>query len=78
MTVSGDSLWPSAGIFMAAVVEIFVAADIFKEIKEGLLGGHDSQTHAISWSRRGGCLFSGTKNSEPLAIANDLLRRTWR
>jgi hypothetical protein len=28
MTVSGDSLWPSAGIFMAAVVEIFVAADM--------------------------------------------------
>jgi hypothetical protein len=28
MTVSGDSLWPSAGIFVAAVVEIFVAADM--------------------------------------------------
>lgn len=28
MAVSGDFCWPSAGIFVAAVVEIFVAADI--------------------------------------------------
>jgi hypothetical protein len=27
MAVSGDFWWPSAGIFVAAVVEIFVAAD---------------------------------------------------
>ncbi len=30
MAVSGEFLWPSAGIFVAAVVEVFMAADILR------------------------------------------------